>query len=141
MTDVFTQEKRSEVMSLIRSRNTKPEIFVRSMLHKLGFRFTINGSRNAQLPGKPDIVLPKFDTVIFVHGCFWHAHENCEFFRLPKTRSAWWEKKLMANKKRDLRCQHELLEEGWNVVTIWECCTKTASDRRWLFGRLPSLIR
>ena len=140
MTDVFTAAKRSEVMSRIQGRNTKPELFVRSMLHGMGYRFTVNGPLNRNLPGRPDIVLPKHQTVVFVHGCFWHAHENCEYARLPKTRRAWWRQKLDANKQRDRRCEEALAEAGWNVVTIWECTTKTIASRDWLRDRLPKLI-
>jgi DNA mismatch endonuclease Vsr len=92
MADVFTPEKRSEVMSRIRGRDTRPERIVRSMLHRLGYRFTIAGPKNRLLPGRPDIVLPKFRTVLFVHGCFWHGHEHCPDFRLPQSRHDWWKK-------------------------------------------------
>ena len=84
--DIFTPQKRSEVMSRIRGRDTKPEFALRSMLHRLGYRFTVKGPKNKSLPGRPDIVLPKYRTVIFVHGCFWHGHEHCPAFRLPSTR-------------------------------------------------------
>ena len=139
MPDVFTPAKRSEVMSLIRGKNTSPERVVRSMLHSLGYRFTVNGPKNRQLPGKPDIVLSAYRTVIFVHGCFWHAHKNCEYFRLPKTRREWWRTKLK-NKERDARVERALTEAGWDVVTIWECATRTTSDREWLLKKLPGLI-
>jgi DNA mismatch endonuclease (patch repair protein) len=95
--DVFTPKKRSEVMARIRSRETKPELALRSMLHELGYRFTVNGPRNRNLPGRPDLVLPKLHTVIFVHGCFWHGHEHCSAFRLPKSRRAWWKRKIEGN--------------------------------------------
>jgi DNA mismatch endonuclease, patch repair protein len=84
MADIVSEEQRSYNMSRIRGKNTKPEIAVRSLLHNLGYRFTVNGSKNKKLPGRPDIVLPKYKTVIFVHGCFWHAHENCKDFRLRR---------------------------------------------------------
>ncbi|NQX00589.1 hypothetical protein HQ447_07995 [bacterium] len=89
--DVFTPEKRSEVMSRIRGHDTQPELALRSMLHRLGYRFTVRGPRNKTLPSKPDLVLPQHRSVIFVHGCFWHGHENCPAFRIPKSRSDWWE--------------------------------------------------
>jgi DNA mismatch endonuclease (patch repair protein) len=92
MADVFTPEKRSEVMSRIRGRDTRQERLVRSMLHRLGYRFTVAGPKNRLLPGRPDIVLPKFRTVVFVHGCFWHGHEHCPDFRLPKSRPDWWKR-------------------------------------------------
>jgi DNA mismatch endonuclease (patch repair protein) len=138
--DVFTSQKRSEVMSRIRGRDTKPERALRSMLHRLGYRFTVNGPRNKSLPGKPDLVLPKYRTVIFVHGCFWHGHENCPHFRIPKTRSAWWKHKIEGNRARDLRNENALWEAGWHVVTIWECALKTAAARQWLTVRVPRLL-
>lgn len=135
MVDVFSAAKRSEVMSRIRGKNTKPELLVRSMLHRLGYRFTVNGPLNRTLPGRPDIVLPKYETVIFVHGCFWHAHEQCEHYRLPKTCRAWWRKKLEGNRARDIRNEAALLELGWNVVTVWECSLRKGPDRDWLMER------
>lgn len=140
MPDVFSSDKRSAVMSRIRERDTKPELIVRSILHELGYRFTVNGRLNRELPGRPDIVLPKHETVVFVHGCFWHAHENCKFFRLPKTRQKWWQAKLMGNRARDRLQEEELTTDGWNVVTVWECATKTIADRAWLRRKLPRLI-
>ena len=138
--DVFTPEKRSEVMSRIRGRDTKPELALRSMLHRLGYRFTVNGPGNKLLPGKPDLVLPKHRTVIFVHGCFWHGHEHCPHFRLPKSRRAWWKQKIEGNRARDLRNEDALRAHGWHVVTIWECALKTTAARKWLEARLTRLI-
>lgn len=140
MADVFTPEKRSEVMARIRGRDTKPELALRSILHRLGYRFTVNGPLNRLLPGRPDLVLPKRRTVVFVHGCFWHGHENCPAFRLPKTRRAWWKLKIHGNRARDLRHEADLRELGWHVVTIWECALRTRSARDWLGRRLPSLL-
>lgn len=140
MADVFTPEKRSEVMSRIRGRDTKPELLVRSMLHRLGYRFTVNSPKNRQLPGKPDLVLRKHRTVVFVHGCFWHGHEHCPDFRLPKSRRAWWKRKITGNRARDHRCETALREQGWHVVTIWACALKTRGARAWLMKRLPGLI-
>lgn len=140
MADVFTPEKRSEVMSRIRGRDTGPELALRSMLHHAGYRFTVNGPKNRRLPGKPDLVLPKYRTVIFVHGCFWHGHENCRHFRLPKSRSEWWRAKISGNRARDLRSESALRALGWHVVTIWECALKTAAARSWLEKRLPKLL-
>lgn len=94
MADVFTPEKRSEVMSRIRGGNTRPELVVRSMLHRMGYRFTVDEPLNRGLPGRPDLVLPRYRTVVFVHGCFWHGHEGCRDFRLPGTRRAWWKVRL-----------------------------------------------
>jgi DNA mismatch endonuclease (patch repair protein) len=138
--DVFTPAKRSEVMSRIRGRDTKPELALRSMLHRLGYRFTVNGPKNKALPGRPDLVLPKHRTVIFVHGCFWHGHEHCPHFRLPKSRRVWWKRKIEGNRARDLRNEDAIRACGWHVVTIWECALKTASARGWLEARLPRLI-
>jgi DNA mismatch endonuclease (patch repair protein) len=140
MADVFTKEKRSEVMSRIRGRDTRPELALRSMLHRLGYRFTVNGPTNKSLPGKPDIVLPRHRTVIFVHGCFWHGHEHCPAFRIPKSRRAWWKRKIEGNKARDLRNETAIREQGWHVVTVWECALKTSAARTWLARRLPRHI-
>lgn len=140
MTDIFSREKRSQVMASIRGRDTRPEIALRSMLHGIGYRFTVNGPRNRRLPGRPDVVLPKYDTVIFVHGCFWHGHEGCEGFRIPKTRTEWWTAKIEGNRARDARVERELRQLGWHVVTIWECALRTAAARAWLLARLPALI-
>lgn len=138
--DIFTPEKRSDVMSRIRGRDTKPELALRSMLHRLGYRFTVNGPKNKSLPGKPDLVLPKYRTVIFVHGCFWHGHENCPDFRMPKSRRAWWKQKIEGNQARDLRTENALRNQGWHVVTIWECALKTPAARIWLTDKLPRLL-
>ncbi len=138
--DVFTPEKRSEVMSRIRGRDTRPELALRSMLHRLGYRFTVHGPKNQALPGRPDLVLPKYRTVIFVHGCFWHGHENCPYFRLPKSRRAFWKTKIHGNQKRDLRNETALRHLGWHVVTIWECALRKKSDHPWLIARLPILL-
>lgn len=141
MADVFTAEKRSQVMSRIRSGNTRPELALRSLLHRHGYRFTVRGPHNRSLPGKPDLVLPKYHTVIFVHGCFWHGHENCPAFRLPKTRRDWWAAKILGNRARDLRNEATLLELGWHVVTIWECALQKKSDQPWLITQLPELLK
>ncbi len=138
--DVFTSEKRSEIMSRIRGRDTKPELALRSMLHRMGYRFTVNGPGNKKLPGRPDLVLPKFGTVIFVHGCFWHGHEDCADFRLPASRREWWTAKIEGNRARDSRVQVELHHLGWHVVTIWACALKTVSARLWLAAEIPALL-
>jgi len=121
MADIWSKERRSQVMSKIRGKDTKPEIAVRSLLHSLGYRFTVNGPKNRELPGKPDIVLPKLKTVVFVHGCFWHQHEGCKFAYLPKSNKSFWMNKLLSNKKRDSRNIKELERMGWEVVIVWEC--------------------
>ena len=141
MADVFSPEKRSEVMARIRGRDTKPELALRSMLHRLGYRFTVNGPLNRSLPGKPDLVLPKHRTVVFVHGCFWHGHEHCPAFRMPKSRRTWWKSKIHGNRARDLRNETALRDLGWHVVTVWECALRTTKARSWLVNRIPALFR
>lgn len=119
--DVFSPEKRSQVMSRIRSKDTKPEKIIRSILHKLGFRFRIN---RKDLPGKPDIVLPKYRTVIFVHGCFWHQHEGCKIASKPKSNSEYWKAKFTKNVVRDKKNQEDLHSLGYRTIIIWECEVK-----------------
>jgi DNA mismatch endonuclease (patch repair protein) len=141
MADIFTPEKRSEVMSRIRSHNTKPELAVRSMLHRLGYRFTVNGQKNRSLPGRPDIVLPKYRTVIIVHGCFWHGHEHCPKFRMPKSHRAFWKKKIEGNIARDAANEIKLRKLGWHVVTVWACVFHNSIAKKNLIKRLPALLR
>jgi len=124
MADVHTQKQRSYNMSRIRSKNTKPEMIVRSFLHKQGYRFRLH---DKTLPGKPDIVLKKYKTVIFVHGCFWHGHKNCKYFVVPKTRTKWWLNKINGNIARDKKAQRELRKLGWKVINIWGCKVKKGS--------------
>ena len=124
MADVHSPEKRSYNMSRIHDKGTKPEETVRKYLFSKGFRYRKNDPR---LPGKPDIVLPKYKTVIFVNGCFWHRHEGCKYFVWPKNNAEFWRKKIMSNVERDNRNYSELKEKGWSVVVIWECELK---DRR-----------
>jgi len=140
MADIFTPEKRSEVMSKIRGRNTKPELAVRSMLHHLGYRFTVNGPKNKKLPGRPDIVLPKYKAVIFVHGCFWHGHEGCRDFHIPKSRTEFWENKIYGNRARDARNLVAVKTLGWKAVVIWACEMKNLGGKAALLARLPALI-
>ena len=118
LADVHEPAIRSYNMSQIKGKDTKPEILVRKFLHKHGFRFRLH-SKN--LAGKPDIVLPKYKTVIFVNGCFWHGHENCKYFKLPKTRTDWWEEKINGTVLRDKKNYKALQREGWEVIVIWEC--------------------
>lgn len=105
-------------MAAVKSKDTKPELAVRKYLHNLGFRYRLH---NKLLPGKPDLVLAKRNTAIFVHGCFWHGHEGCKDFRIPKTRSEWWAEKIGKNIARDQLNRGKLIELGWEVETIWEC--------------------
>lgn len=121
MTDVHSPQIRSYNMSRIRSKNTKPEMLVRSFLHKQGFRFRLHDKK---LPGKPDIVLPKYKTIIFIHGCFWHGHKRCKYFVVPKTRTKWWLDKINGNVERDKKNVRKLKKIGWNVIKIWECRVK-----------------
>jgi DNA mismatch endonuclease (patch repair protein) len=116
--DRISKERRSWNMSRIRSKDTKPEVAVRSMLRRQGFRFRLH---RGDLPGTPDLVLPKYKTVIFVHGCFWHRHQGCKYAYTPKSRTGFWAKKFAQNVERDRRARRCLAEEGWRAVIIWEC--------------------
>lgn len=137
MADVHTPEVRSYNMSMIRGKNTKPEIVVRKFLHSKGFRFRLY---KKDLPGKPDIVLPKYKTVIFIHGCFWHGHNNCKYFVIPKTRTKWWLKKIIGNKKTDKRNNIKLRKNGWKIITLWECQLKSGKILKTL-SKLESKLR
>lgn len=121
MADRHTKEQRSYNMSRIRSDNTKPEILLRKSLFAKGFRYRINDKK---LPGKPDIVLKKYKTAIFVNGCFWHGHEGCKYFVVPKTRTEFWLTKIHGNQKRDLDNKTKLEEAGYKILTVWECDLK-----------------
>ena len=121
MTDVHSTETRSYNMSRIKGKNTKPEIMVRKFLFARGFRYRLNDEK---LPGKPDIVLSKYKTVIFVNGCFWHGHEGCKYFVIPKTRTNWWLKKISGNKENDNKNRALLQTTGWQVISIYECQLK-----------------
>jgi DNA mismatch endonuclease (patch repair protein) len=121
MVDVHDQKTRSYNMSQIKGKNTKPEIMVRKFLFAKGFRFKLHSKK---LPGKPDIILPKFKTVIFIHGCFWHGHEDCRYFVMPKTRTEWWKAKIVQNKKLDSENYLKLTNLSWKVITIFECRLK-----------------
>lgn len=118
MTDVHDKKTRSYNMSRIKGKNTKPEMLVRKFLHKNGFRYRLNYSK---LPGKPDIVLTKYKTVIFINGCFWHGHETCKYFVVPKTNTEWWLDKINGTKHRDKLKIEELESLDWSVKVIWEC--------------------
>ena len=116
--DTLTPEQRSATMSRIRSKDTKPEMVVRRHLHALGFRYRLHVSK---LPGRPDIVLPKWRTVIFVNGCFWHRHEGCKIATMPKSNVEFWTAKFQRNVERDTKGQAALKAAGWKVIVIWEC--------------------
>lgn len=118
MADRISKERRSWNMSRIRGKNTKPELQLRSLLHQSGFRFRIHDS---SLPGKPDIVLRKYKTAIFVNGCYWHRHIDCSYATTPKTRTSFWQEKFQRTIERDKRKRDELMQAGWRVITVWEC--------------------
>ncbi|WP_442593310.1 very short patch repair endonuclease [Parapusillimonas sp. JC17] len=126
MVDVLTEAQRQLNMSRIRGRDTKPEMLIRRGLHARGFRYRL---QDRSLPGRPDLVFPRYKTVILVHGCFWHGHD-CPMFRLPATRSEFWAEKIVANQRRDTIAHEALLSLGWRVLTIWECCLRGK-------GRIP----
>ena len=114
---------RSYNMSRIKGRDTKPEMLVRKYLHGLGYRYKLHDN---SLPGKPDMVLPKYKTVILIHGCFWHGHHNCKYYVVPKTRTEWWLQKIERNKANDAKAMAALTAAGWKVITVWECDLKPA---------------
>ncbi len=121
MADHVSSEKRSQIMSAIKSKDTGPEYIIRKLLYAAGYRYRLHVKN---LPGKPDIVLRKYKAVIFVHGCFWHGHGCYRSKSLPKTREKFWENKVLANKKRDEKVVNELISQGWRVCLIWECALK-----------------
>lgn len=120
MPDIVDKATRSRMMSGIRGKDTKPELEVRRFLHRLGFRYRLHDKR---LPGRPDVVLPKYRTVVFVHGCFWHQHPGCRLATKPDTNGEFWRDKLRSNTVRDARNQSKLVELGWRTITVWECQT------------------
>lgn len=120
MVDVVSRGVRSRMMSGIRGQNTKPELLIRKGLHRRGFRFKLH---DKSLPGKPDIVMPKYNAVVFANGCFWHAHD-CHLFKWPKTREEFWRKKIIGNTERDARNTSILREKGWRILRVWECALK-----------------
>jgi len=126
MTDIYSVEKRSEIMSRVRSRNNSLELAVRSKLHRAGFRFSLH---RKDLPGTPDVVLRKYRVVVFVHGCFWHQHQGCSHASLPAQNVAFWASKLEGNKRRDSRVSRLLRSDGWHVITVWECEQKNGFAR------------
>lgn len=117
MADIVSPAKRSLMMAGIKGKNTKPEILIRSALHRKGFRFRIH---QKSLPGNPDLVFPKYKAVVFVHGCFWHGH-TCSLFKMPSTRTEFWENKIAGNRSNDAKKEGELRASGWRILVIWEC--------------------
>jgi len=128
MADRISTSRRSWVMAQVKSRNTKPERVVRSLLHRLGYRFTVNGPKNRQLPGKPDIALPRHRLAVFVHGCFWHRHPACPHATTPKSNQAYWEAKFARNRERDRENQRALQALGWRWLVVWECQLKRPEE-------------
>ena len=123
-------------MSQIKGKNTKPEMLVRKFLHANGFRYRLHVK---DLPGKPDIVLPKYKTLIFVHGCFWHGHKNCRYYVVPKTKTEWWLNKINGNIANDKKAEQALLNEGWKIITLWECDLKPKQIRNTLSSLLKKI--
>ncbi len=133
MTDVMTPEQRSRCMAAIKGKDTKPEMIVRKYLFSRGLRYRVN---NRKLPGSPDIVLKKYKTVVFIDGCFWHGHEGCKYYRLPKSNVDFWRHKITMNMARDYANGVDLRLAGWRVIRIWECEIKTKTKRDETLERL-----
>ena len=136
MADVHDKKTRSYNMSRIKGKNTKPEMLVRRFLHANGFRYRLH---RKDLPGRPDIVLPKYKTVMFINGCFWHGHEGCRYFVIPKTRTQWWLNKINRNKQKDNENFSKLTEDGWKIVTIFECELKKDKQTETLYKLINEL--
>lgn len=137
MADTMTPEQRHRCMAAIKGKDTKPELMVRKYLFSKGLRFRIQVRK---LPGRPDIVLPKYRTVIFVDGCFWHGHEGCKYYRLPKSNIDFWQAKIERNIARDARNEAELKSQGWRVLRVWECDIRTVATRDSNLQRLYDTI-
>ena len=135
--DIISEERRSWNMSRIKGKDTKPELVVRSILHKMGYRFRLH---RKDLPGTPDIVLPKYKTVIFVHGCFWHRHKRCKFAYTPKSRVKFWKDKFAETVKRDKQHLKQLKENGWEVFIVWECETKDMDKLKKIINKITQGI-
>jgi len=136
MAEKIKPETRSKMMAGIRGANTKPELLVRRYLHRAGMRFRLFAK---DLPGRPDVVLPKWNAVVLVHGCFWHGHNGCRYFRLPKTRAEWWAAKIEGNASRDASAEAQLREAGWRVAVMWECALR--ADAGQALAALEAFIR
>lgn len=137
MTDVMTSEQRSRCMAAIKGKDTKPEMIVRKYLFSCGLRFRVQVRK---LPGTPDIVLPKYKTVIFVNGCFWHGHGGCKYFRLPKSNVEFWKEKIERNIERDRESMQALLDLGWKVIRIWECELRNKANREETLNKIYNSI-
>jgi len=138
MTDVHSKETRSYNMSRIRNKNTKPEMLVRKYLFSKGLRYRLY---RKTLPGKPDLVFLKYNTVLFIHGCYWHGHERCKYFVPPKTRTEWWLNKINGNKKKDIENKKALKNLGWNVITVWECELKPKNKEKTLNNLYKKIVQ
>lgn len=134
----MTPEQRFKCLSHNRAKNTGPELKLRQTLWRLGFRYRVNDKR---LPGKPDIVLPKYRTVIFIHGCFWHGHKNCKYYTIPKTNTEFWTAKVARNQERDQNVWRQLEAKGWSVIIVWECQLKNADLEETLERVKAEIIR
>lgn len=137
MTDVMTPEQRSRCMAAVKGKDTKPEMIVRKYLFSRGLRYRVN---NRKLPGSPDIVLKKYKTVVFIDGCFWHGHQNCKYFRLPKSNEDFWRHKIAMNIARDYANNVDLRLAGWRVIRVWECEIRTKAKREETLNRLYASI-
>ena len=138
MPDVLTPDQRHRNMTAIHSASTKPELKLRHALWGLGFRYRVNDKK---LPGKPDIVLPKYRTVIFIHGCFWHGHKDCKFYTVPKTNTEFWTAKIARNQERDQEVWRQLEAKGWSVIIVWECQLKKAVQEETVSRVKEEIIR
>lgn len=136
MADVHDKATRSYNMSRIKGKDTKPEMLVRRYLHAHGYRYRLHVK---DMPGKPDIVLPRYKTVIFIHGCFWHGHEGCKYASLPKTRAAWWKEKIKKNIGNDKKAVTALQQAGWKIIILWGCELKPALLEQTLLAVKKSL--
>ncbi len=135
-TDSLTKEQRSKNMAAIKGKDTKPELAVRKFLHANGFRFRLH---RKDLAGKPDIVLTKYKTVVFVNGCYWHRHKDCKLAYLPKSNAEFWENKFNGNIERDKRNHKTLKDSGWKVIIVWECEVRNRSYEEWIINRIKNV--
>lgn len=138
MTDIVDTKKRSQIMSNIRHKDTSPELVVRRDLHRHGFRFRLH---SRQLPGVPDLVLPKHKAIVLVHGCYWHRHSGCQLAYSPKSRVAFWNEKFRKNVERDKAVAEDLKSAGWRIATIWECCLRKQKSQPDHLQTLAAWIR
>lgn len=140
MSDVHNSRVRSYNMSRIKGKDTKPELIVRNFLHSAGLRYRLH---RRDLPGNPDMTLKKYQTVVFIHGCFWHGHAGCRYFSVPKSNTEWWLSKIYSNKKRDESVRLSLVNSGWKVILIWECelrGPRRATTLDWLLDEICSQV-